>query len=132
MRIVIDSNVIIAAFATRGLCNETFELCLAEHSIFICDEITAEVTKALIKKIKVPETIVKETILFLNTHIQKAEPLKPDKKLCRDERDLMVLGLAEKVKAEVIITGDEDLLILKEYKKIKIVNPAAFWKLLGK
>jgi len=29
----------------------------------------------------------------------------------------MVLGLAEKVKADVILTGDKDLLVIKEYKK---------------
>jgi uncharacterized protein len=130
MKIVIDSNVIVAAFATRGLCDELLELCLAEHSMFICDEIILEVNKALVKKIKVPAKIVKETMLYLNTHFQKVEPCIIDKKLCRDERDLMVLGTAEKASAEVILTGDKDLLVLKEYKNIKILTPGHFWRLL--
>ena len=130
MRVVIDSNVLIAAFATHGLCSEVFELCLAEHDIFICSEIVGEVERVLIRKIKVPDKIAKETIEYLNQHVHKLKPTKVSIKTCRDKRDLMVLGTAEKAKVDVIITGDKDLLIIKRYKNIKIVNPAEFWELL--
>ena len=132
MKIVIDSNVYISAFATRGLCSEVFELCLAEHNIYICNEIISEIERILINKIKVPDKIDKETVEYLNQHIHKVKPVKVSKEVCRDRKDLMVLGTAEEVGADIIITGDNDLLVLEKYKNTKIVNPSGFWKLSSK
>ncbi len=42
MRLVLDSNVIIAVFATRGLCHALFEYCLENHKVIVCEEILAE------------------------------------------------------------------------------------------
>lgn len=33
MKLVLDSNVIVAAFATRGLCGSLFEYCLESHEV---------------------------------------------------------------------------------------------------
>jgi predicted nucleic acid-binding protein len=41
MRIVLDSNVIVAAFAARGLCESVMEVCLSEHEIFFSEDLTA-------------------------------------------------------------------------------------------
>jgi predicted nucleic acid-binding protein len=40
------------------------------------------------------------------------------------------LALAERSGADYIITGDEDLLVLKEHKGIPIVLPRKFWEIL--
>ena len=48
-------------------------------------------------------------------------------KVCRDEKDNKFLECAESVKADYVISGDEDLLSLKEYKGIPIVRT---WKIL--
>ena len=45
MRVVFDSNVLIAAFATHGLCHSLFEICLRSHEIVISDFILSEVEK---------------------------------------------------------------------------------------
>lgn len=41
----------------------------------------------------------------------------------------MILGLAVSEKAEIIVTGDKDLLALKVFKRTKILNPRGFWEL---
>ncbi len=139
MKIVIDTNVIIAAFATRGLCNEVFELCLAEHEIFLSAEIIAEVEKGLLEKIKVPENVVKDIIEFLKSKSENVEIKVETKGIMneirlklRDPKDLIVLSTAELSGAEVILTGDKDLLSLKGFKKIKILAPREFYDLLKK
>ncbi len=131
MKIVIDSNVIIAAFATRGLCCEVFELCLAEHDIFICDAIIHEVKEALTKKVKVPQPVTKEIVDLIESRAHKVKPVELSKKICRDPKDMMILGTAESCHAGVILTGDKDLLTLKRYKNTKILTPVQFWRLLG-
>ena len=61
MKIVLDSNVLIAAFAARGLCDALFELCLEKHEIAASAPILVEVRENLKTKIKLPD----ETVLSL-------------------------------------------------------------------
>lgn len=65
MRIVFDSNVLIAAFATHGLCHSLFEIYLKSHQVVISDFILAEVEQKLLKKIKVPASSVREIVSYL-------------------------------------------------------------------
>lgn len=50
--------------------------------------------------------------------------------ICRDPADDMVLSAAREGRAELIVTGDADLLALVEYEGIAIVTPRAFLALL--
>lgn len=42
MKLVRDTNVILAAFATRGLCAEIFEIAIIDHEIYCSDFILKE------------------------------------------------------------------------------------------
>ena len=132
MRIVLDSNVIMAAFAARGLCNALFEHCLENHDIFLCEDILSEISEKLIKKIRLSKPISDKIINYLRSHAHIVEPEKVSPKACRDKNDLMVLGSALKGKADYIITGDKDLLIINIFQGIKIVNPRSFWNKMKK
>lgn len=46
--------------------------------------------------------------------------------ICRDPKDNMILELAVSGKADVIVTGDTDLLDLNPFKEIVIINPQTF------
>ena len=54
MKVIPDTNVIIAAFATRGLCSAVFELCLDRFDIVLSEEILKETFTHLNRKIKLP------------------------------------------------------------------------------
>jgi len=51
------------------------------------------------------------------------DPTPLPKNVCRDEDDVKVLGLAIASRADYIVTGDKDLLILEHYQKIPIISP---------
>ncbi|RZD18140.1 MAG: putative toxin-antitoxin system toxin component, PIN family [Candidatus Acididesulfobacter diazotrophicus] len=127
MKVVLDSNVIIAAFSARGLCLELFENCILNQQIIISEFILREVEENLIKKIKLPQEIVSEIIEYLRNTFSLVEPGFIDSNICRDKNDLKIIGTAIAGNAQIIITGDKDLLILKQYKKIKIAAPRDFW-----
>lgn len=57
-------------------------------------------------------------------------PEELNESICRDKDDLGVIGTALSGNAGFIITGDEDLLILKKYKDIEMVTPREFWERL--
>jgi len=130
VRVVLDTNVIVSAFAVRGLCAEVFEVCLAGHIIIISEHILSEVKEKLISKIHLPQGIVQEIIDFLSEHAEIFDPEEVNETICRDESDLKIIGTALGGNARFIITGDEDLLILKEYKGIEIITPREFWRRL--
>jgi len=47
MKIVLDANVIVAAFASRGLCESIFEVCLSEHELILCEDLLDEIERNL-------------------------------------------------------------------------------------
>ena len=122
MRIVFDSNVLIAAFATHVVCHLLFEASLALHEIQLSDFILGEVTEKLKLKIKLPETIIIEITAYLKEHCQQ--------QISRDPDDDAVLMLAEETDSTYIVTGDKDLLVLETYHTIKIVSPREFADIL--
>lgn len=130
MRIVFDSNVIIAAFATHGLCHSLFELCLCGHEIVIGDIILNEVEQKLRKRIKVPESVVRDILSYLKKHSVADRPVPVPKDACRDPKDLVILGLAAGSHAEYLVTGDVDLLVLKRYHETTILSPRQLYERL--
>lgn len=128
MKLVLDSNIIIAAFATRGLCGDIFEICLQKHEIVISSFIIKEIRNVFTNKIKLPEKTVKSIISYLEKFCSVIDYKKTEKGACRDSDDDEILSLAVNSGAEYIITGDKDLLVIKKYKTVKIITPRGFWR----
>lgn len=127
MRVVLDTNVVIAAFASRGLCAEIFEVCLSEHTVLLSEYILSEIQEKLIEKIKLPKNIVKNIDAYLRDTAEIVIPVTLEKSLCRDKDDDNIIATALRGKAKFILTGDDDLLSLKNYKDIAIITPRDFW-----
>ena len=128
MRLVLDSNVIVAAFAVRGLCAALFEYCIESHEVFICEEMLKEVRRVLGKRIKVPGPIADEIDKYLRDSTEIVRPARVARNACRDKKDLPVLGTAVASVAALVISGDDDLLSLKEFEGIEILTPREFWQ----
>lgn len=128
MRVVLDTNVIIAAFATRGLCCDVFEICLQNHEMLIGAALLKEIRKNLARKVKLHPDVIEGIVDLIQTSSETVIPASVDKGACRDSSDLHLLGTAEAGRADYLITGDPDLLILKKYSRIKILSPRDFWE----
>ncbi len=130
MRVVLDSNVIIAAFITQGICHLILELCLSDHHIFLSEDILEEIGKNLRKKAKMQPLLVDAALSFLKkrAEVKSIEITEAHPRL--DRQDAKVAALAAAVKADALITGDKDLLSLKEFKSVPIISPRDFWNLL--
>lgn len=126
----LDTNVLVAAFATRGLCADVFRTVLAEHELVIGDVILAELRRALTTKFKVPadrrESI--DAVFAPFPHIPKAAT--PGLASIRDPADRWVFATAVAGRADVLVTGDQDLLAVRDESPLLILEPRAFWKLL--
>ena len=130
MKIVLDTNVLIAAFATQGLCHAIVELCLDQQEMILSEAILDEVAKALKTKLKVPSIAIQDVRQYLKGHASIFDIKQLFRKISRDPSDDHILALAEESKADYIITGEQDLLIFKRHEKIPIIQPRQLWEIM--
>ncbi len=128
MRVVLDTNVLLAATATRGLCELVLSECLQHHFIIISEPILAEFSRHLVGKFKLPEAQAGEIVKFIRGSSRMVEPTEVPAAACRDASDLMVLGTAIAGGAECIVTGDKDLLVVQSFGEVAILSPRAFYQ----
>ena len=126
MRIILDSNVIISALTTQGLSSRILDICIDKHIMFTSSFIIEEVTRILSSKFKVDNDKITRITTFIQQAMIKIEPTGIKPICCRDDDDNNVLHLAGFINAELIITGDSDLLILQTYKSTNIIKPRQF------
>jgi putative PIN family toxin of toxin-antitoxin system len=128
MRIVLDSNVLISAFIARGICSVLFEHIIENEVLLISKDILLEFSRIMIKKIKVPEDKVNEIIDYLQKYAELIDHGKLLLPVSRDRDDDNILAVALHGKADVLVTGDNDLLVIENYKNIPILTPRQFFE----
>jgi putative PIN family toxin of toxin-antitoxin system len=72
-----------------------------------------------------PRHKVEELIIFLR-EIGEVIEIKSTVSICRDPKDNYLLALAKDSQANFLITGDQDLLVIKKFEKTNIVNYQEF------
>jgi putative PIN family toxin of toxin-antitoxin system len=131
VRVFLDTNVLVAAFATRGLCSDVVRAVLAEHDLVLSSTVLDELRRTLIEKLRVPEPTVQEIAVFLRASASLADtPSNPLPVVVRDLDDAVILGEALASGADVLVTGDKDLLEAGEVPGIRILDPRGFWELV--
>lgn len=128
MRIVLDTNVLIAAYATRGHCYEVLEHCVRNHVVISSEVLLEELGAKLTRKLRFSRESADELLTILRSRIEIVDPPPLDPPACRDPDDDWVIATAVVGSCDCIITGDKDLLVLRTYKTIAIVPPAEFWR----
>ena len=123
MKLVLDTNVFIAAFATRGVCEAVMELCLDRHQVGVSRELLQELRRNLVRKLKLPPALADEMIHFVASRSEIVRPAQVAESLCRDPDDLKILGTALAFEADCLIAGDRDLLVLRRIGATEIVAP---------
>jgi uncharacterized protein len=126
MKIVLDTNVILSALISQGISFRVLDICIDKHQLFISPWIINEVLLKLDVKLHVLKSEIDRVSLFLYNVFNNITPNGPLPTICRDSDDNNILLLAQYVKANLIITGDNDLLSLNNYLYIKIISPRQF------
>ena len=130
MRIFLDTNVLVSAFASRGLCADLFELILLEHELVVGTQVLAELRRALRQKIKLPTARCDEIDEFLREHGGILAESVPPVIAALDDDDARVLGQAIAGAADVFVTGDAAIQRLVKIERMRILSPRAFWNSL--
>jgi len=131
VRVVFDTNVLYSALAAKGFCEEVVDEAVAE-----CDVVWSDPLKRELESLLTPlHKIGPATRVALEAYVDLCEFVEPEplgERVCRDKDDDVVLATALAGKADVIVTGDEDLLVLKKFRGIEILSPRQFLELLDR
>lgn len=132
MRVFLDTNVLVGAFATRGLSADVLELVSIEHELIAGSAVLDELRGALSRKLKLSDARCAEVVDLVASEALEVVNEAPLAECAADEADRRVLGEAVAGRAEVFVTGDAALLGLKRVAGIPIMTPRQFWQALQK
>lgn len=130
MKVFLDTNVLVSAFATRGLCADLLREILAEQELVTGEVVLEELERILAGRFAVPENILADILGLLRSYLVIPRPETTSGVQVRDQDDAWVLATALASGAEVFVTGDQDLLTLGKAAGMRITDPRGFWNLL--
>jgi putative PIN family toxin of toxin-antitoxin system len=128
-RIVIDTNVLVSRLLIpRSVPGRAVSRAVDEGQLLVSTETMAELASVLARSRLDPYVSIDERQQFLRLlgRIVELVPVLHRVRACRDPRDDKFLELAVSGHADLIISGDLDLLELKTFRGIPILSPAAF------
>ncbi len=125
-RVVLDTNILVSAFRFNKDLLRLVETCLADSSIqvFSSPDCYSELMRVLTEKFELSEAV----IAAVENTLKRVKIVNPRVRLqiVRDATDDKFVEAAVEAKAEYIISGDKDLLVLGSYQGIKIVSAMEF------
>lgn len=130
MRIFFDTNVIISGFVSQGYSFDVIKDAANKHEVYCTEYLLKETKKILSTKFPLSGETINSIISTIKEQFIDGETANTVEKISRDPKDDQILADAVTNKIDVIITGDKDLLELKNYQGIKIILPKDYWKLI--
>ena len=126
MRVLFDTNVFASAFTSAGLCHQAYERALIRGDLITSQRLLDELQRILVKRMKLESGLAGEIVAELAGELELIEPTALPQPVCRDKEDDWVLATALAGGAEILVSGDKDLLVLKEFQGIKFFSPRQF------
>ena len=126
----LDTNVLISAFATRGLCADLYERLATQHEIVIGEPVVLEVLDILQRKFKANTELLKVEAQLRLLEVIAAQATAPVLPI-RDIEDPWIIACALHAKVDCFVTGDTELLDLKIIDNIPVISPRACFSMLA-
>ena len=131
MRVVLDTNIFVSAAIQSGASHRIVQHLIRENSdeLIICDEILSEIRDVLFSRPRLRKWISLTDAERYVEMLQLCFNFVPNPvliiPLSRDSDDDYILALAQRERADYVISGDKDLLVLHN-PRFSILTPAEF------
>jgi len=133
LKIILDTNWYVSASINRTSRRRLYDLLINENlTIFYSRELLAEYESVISRK-KFEKYIRQEQVSrFIGLVLTRLRPveIKTLVRLSRDAKDNFLLSMSIDCGANYLVTGDPDLLVLKEFGKTKVLSMTEFSKLI--
>ena len=133
MKVVFDTNIYISAFVIPGGNAEKAYLGAIQGDFELCTSIAilTELARVLEDKFGWEKQKIAQLITSV-ADVGFVLKTTPCLKVLSDDPDNRILECASKAKADLLVTGDNHLLKLKQYESFKIIKLSAFLTILQK
>ena len=128
MKLLLDTNVLVAALVARGTCSDLVEHSVRHHVVISSRPLLNELHDVLSRKFRQRAADVRATVRLFEETFTLVTPTSLEAPVCRDTDDDVVLAAARAGGCAAIVTGDQDLLVLDPIQGIRVPAPSAFWK----
>jgi putative PIN family toxin of toxin-antitoxin system len=136
MRVVVDTNVLVRALIMpHGTVGPVLlRLRQGDYTLLYAQSLLEELVDVLNRpRIRNKYRLTEEDIeTVVSLILLRGEAVLPEQRItaCRDPKDDKFLEVAVAGEADVIVTGDEDLLVLHPFADIPILPPVSFLQML--
>ncbi len=130
MNVFLDTNVLVSALATRGLCSDVLRETLSFHQLVISLPLLSELERILRDKIRLPDNLIVESLDFLKQTGLMADSMERPIPELKDKDDVPIISSALNGGAELFVTGDKEILDLSIVDQMRILDPRSFWERL--
>ncbi len=127
MKIFLDTNVLVAAFAARGLCADVFRRVATDHELLIGAPVLVEMRRILNTKLRTPAPARNDVLQVLRRFVQVPAAKAPVALGIDDPDDEWIVACAIAASADVFVAADKALLGLHRVQATPIVSPREFW-----
>ena len=128
MKAVFDTNVLVAAFVSEGVCSKLLRRARKrQFHLLISSFILQEFEQVLVRKLRVPRDEARDAIRLVSEAADVVPaPPELDAPVCRDSKDDNVLACSLAAETDYLVTGDTDLLELRSFHGTIIIPPRDF------
>lgn len=131
LRVVADTNIYISALNFGGVADDVLALARTEKiRLYIARPILYELQGVLAKKFKWQPAQIRDAVRNIIGYTTLVSPMESVSIIKHDEPDNRILECAVASKADIIVSGDQDLKRLQRYRGIEIVSPREFLKII--
>lgn len=127
MKVFLDTNVLVSAYTTRGICADLLRYILAEHELLTGEVNLVELRRVLRDRFHASPELIATVEAELRDETIVPKPAKPSPLPIRDPDDRWVLASAVDGNADLLVTGDRDLLAVARQAPLAIVDPRGCW-----
>lgn len=138
MRLILDTHVVMSALLWRGSPYRLLEAIRQRSNLQIyssgalLEELADVLTRSsATKRLALIDKQAREVLLDYIGAVQVIDVAPLPHSVCRDPDDDVLLALARAASADLIVSGDNDLLVLDQFEGVPIVNTAQAWHRLG-
>lgn len=128
MRVVVDTNVLVSALLKETSTSAATMHLVAQSHTLLKSAATEQEASEVVARPYLMSLIPRDAAAWLRSLLGRAELVVIEEQVlaCRDPADDKFLALAINGRAEVIVSGDADLLVLHPFRSIPVISPAAF------
>ena len=133
LKAVFNTNIIVSSFLSEhGFSHKNVEMAIeGKIANYTSPDMLKELSKVLREGIKFSEEDVKNSVGFVLGYSIPVNPAQKVDAVKDDPKDNIVIECALACNADYIVSGDRHLFDLKQYRGIKIVKPADFFKIIS-